>query len=402
MKDVGRMIFSLGIGSIPVISGKKLIGIVTQQDILSHLFPSLKEVVEDYVHARNFEEMEKNFPEILSTPVSLIMNKNVTSISPDMSIMEAQSVMLLGKFSHLPVVDKKGDIVGMVSQGDIFRSLIKDEMPQLEKEEYAIFVARYYDLMVNWEKRFEYEFPSLIRLFARHKVKSILDLGVWTGKYTIGLAEEGGYKILGLDHNGIMIKMSEEKREKLPEWVKNNVHFLLTSFKDFSRKIDEKLDAAICMGGSLPYFPVSFDVLFSEVAKTLRKDNPLIVLQILNFDKVLKQGGLLSFKIQKSRNELGREHLFLELLEKKSEDSLLHRVIIFDSDGKNWIFKGITTIDIAYMNKEIVEKELRKIGFKNISFSGNIGEYQGEYGRLSFIKPFDKGESDWLNVVATK
>lgn len=59
LKDVARMIFSLGISGVPVVKGNKLLGIVTEQDILSKMYPSLQELAEDYVHARDFESMEK-------------------------------------------------------------------------------------------------------------------------------------------------------------------------------------------------------------------------------------------------------------------------------------------------------------------------------------------------------
>lgn len=134
LKEVGKDIFSLGISAIPVVKGSKLVGIVTQQDILYKIFPSMAELTEDYIHLRDFEQMEKRFREVLDVPVSKIMHRHITTVLKETPIMNAQSLMLVNGFSHLPVVDEKNKLLGMVSQGDIFRRLIKGQMPKLRKK----------------------------------------------------------------------------------------------------------------------------------------------------------------------------------------------------------------------------------------------------------------------------
>lgn len=401
LKEVGRMIFSLGIAGVPIVKGTKLVGIVTEQDILSKMFPSMQDLVEDYVHAKDFKTMEKNLADLLKTPVSRIMKKNIISIKPDTSLMEAQSLMLVNKFSRLPIVDRKNNLLGIISQGDIIRNLLRNEMPKLEQERYAGFIAKYYDLMVNWNKRFNNEFPALFKLFRQEKIKTVIDAGAWTGEYAIGLAKRG-IKILGLDSNPIMITSSQEKKSKLSEDINKRVQFMLTDFKDLRSKISEKFDAAISMGNALPYVLIPLAQLFKEVTQVIRDKNGVVILQLINFEKLLKRKNrMLSFKIQKSSNNI-KEHLFIEFFDKKSRDWLLHNVIIFDSDGKNWLYKGKTTIPIRDIRKNDIERVLRKAGFKKIIFSGNAGEYQGDYGRLSFTTPFDPDESDWLTVVARR
>ena len=398
VKEIGRLIFSLGIAGLPVVKDKKLIGIVTEKDILARFHPSIQEYMEDPIHASDFEKMEESLGDFLNVPAKTIMSKNLISASPNTPLIKAHSLMVLNKISRLPIVDKNMEILGIVSQGDIFRQLVKKEIPKLEKERYAGFIARYYDLMVNWKKRFAGEFPTLLKLFKKYKVKTVLDVGVWTGEYTIGLVKKG-VKVLGLDSHHIMVNISEEKRKKLSESVRKNVSFMLTDYSDFSKKIEDKFDAAICMGNSLSYVPTQLPILFREVYNSL-KDDAVLILQLLNFEKVLKtKNRLLSFIIQKGDKG---EHLFIEFFDKLKDDKLTHHVIIFDSDGENWIYKGTTSIPIYDIRKNAIEKILKKAGFRKISFSGNVGEYQGEYGKLSFNAPFDPLQSDWLNVVARR
>ena len=50
-----------------------------------------------------------------------IMTTNVVTVAPDATILEAIRIMLQRKISGLPVVDKTGKVVGMVTEGDFLR-----------------------------------------------------------------------------------------------------------------------------------------------------------------------------------------------------------------------------------------------------------------------------------------
>ena len=50
-----------------------------------------------------------------------VMSEPVISVSPDASIWEAVRLMLQHKISGLPVVDKSGNVVGIVTEGDFLR-----------------------------------------------------------------------------------------------------------------------------------------------------------------------------------------------------------------------------------------------------------------------------------------
>jgi CBS domain-containing protein len=50
-----------------------------------------------------------------------IMTREVVSIGPDASIMEAVRLMLQHKISGLPVIGASGDLVGVVTEGDFLR-----------------------------------------------------------------------------------------------------------------------------------------------------------------------------------------------------------------------------------------------------------------------------------------
>jgi len=53
-----------------------------------------------------------------ATTVAEIMTSPLMTVSPDMSIQECAKIMRENRFHHLPVADKNGNLVGMISATD--------------------------------------------------------------------------------------------------------------------------------------------------------------------------------------------------------------------------------------------------------------------------------------------
>ncbi len=124
VKEVSKLIFVHHINGVPVLKGKKVIGFITERDILHQFFPSITEYMEDPVNESNFEKMEKNITRIFDMTADKIMSKYPVTIHTDSPLLEAQSLMFMHKIGRLPVVDDKKNIVGIIAKGDIFRYLV--------------------------------------------------------------------------------------------------------------------------------------------------------------------------------------------------------------------------------------------------------------------------------------
>lgn len=118
-----KLIFNHGASLLPVVRKKKLVGVLAEKDILNKLLPSMKEFIESSSTAETFEAVEKKLPDYLMQPVSMIMQAHPQKVTMKTPLLKAQSIMLLHKFHKLPVVNKKNEVVGIISQGDIFKAL---------------------------------------------------------------------------------------------------------------------------------------------------------------------------------------------------------------------------------------------------------------------------------------
>lgn len=90
-------------GSLLVMDGDALLGIVTERDIMKAVARGL---------------------DLATTPVSAIMTSTVLTVEPATSVTEAARHMADRWIRHLPVVDG-GSVVGMVSQRDLCGVLAK-------------------------------------------------------------------------------------------------------------------------------------------------------------------------------------------------------------------------------------------------------------------------------------
>ena len=97
---------------LPVVSKGKLVGIVSDRDLKGAL-PSQATSLDVWELHGLLDRLR----------IADIMTRKVITTTPDATIERVALVMLEKKIEGLPVLDSKGDIVGIVTEGDIFRAL---------------------------------------------------------------------------------------------------------------------------------------------------------------------------------------------------------------------------------------------------------------------------------------
>src|SRR3989344_6137971 len=189
VEKLSLLIFGRGINGVPVCRNKKVVGFVTERDILSKFYPSVAEYVEDPFRSSDFEGMEAKVKEIFELNADQIMSKNPTTVTPETPLLRAQSLMFIEKIGRLPVVDKKGNLVGIIAKGDIFRALVGDKLLFEEDEQFHDWLSKRYDIIIDQKTRLSKEIPDLVKMFRELNVKKILDIGCGTGPHAIALAQ---------------------------------------------------------------------------------------------------------------------------------------------------------------------------------------------------------------------
>lgn len=126
VKDIALMMIMEHISGAPVVDeNNQLVGIISEKDILQHMFPKLEEIMSD-THF-DFENMETNYKDTMNVKIGDIMISNVHSIDVDMPCLKAASAMWLRKYRRIPVTDN-GKVIGIISIGDVHRAIFKSCM----------------------------------------------------------------------------------------------------------------------------------------------------------------------------------------------------------------------------------------------------------------------------------
>ena len=73
-------------------------------------------------------------PSIVQSTVQAIMTKDVVSVGPDFEVADLTRLMTEKRIRHVPVIDERGALVGLVSIGDV----VKVRMDELETERAAL------------------------------------------------------------------------------------------------------------------------------------------------------------------------------------------------------------------------------------------------------------------------
>jgi CBS domain-containing protein len=99
------------IRQLPVVGGKRLVGIVTDRDIRSFLGGSLLDSAEARERA-------------LASAVQEIMTTEPITVFPDDNLQEAVELMIEEKIGGIPVVDDREGLVGIVTYVDVLRCFL--------------------------------------------------------------------------------------------------------------------------------------------------------------------------------------------------------------------------------------------------------------------------------------
>lgn len=126
-RDALSLLFKMQISGLPVIdSNNKLVGMFTEKDILSYILPSYIEKVGRFIYEENPKSTKKKFTELSNIKVSQLMRCDVVTTTEDTTLCEVARLMLTQKARRLPVVDKSGNVVGIVARGDILKALAEE------------------------------------------------------------------------------------------------------------------------------------------------------------------------------------------------------------------------------------------------------------------------------------
>ena len=99
VSEAARLMKSEDVGSLPILEGEKVTGVITDRDIV------IRAVAEE--------------KDPRGMPVREVASRELVTIGPDEDLSEALKLMASYQVRRLPVVDEDNTLVGVIAQADI-------------------------------------------------------------------------------------------------------------------------------------------------------------------------------------------------------------------------------------------------------------------------------------------
>jgi CBS domain-containing protein len=130
VKELIALLEKYRIGGVPVVDKEgKLLGMISDGDIVRYLSPQDYKVFVAYYYASYVQEAQKIedvLRDKMNTPIENIMvKKHLQTVAPDDDFEHAIRLLSKHHFKKLPVVNGAGRVVGVISRGDIIHNLSK-------------------------------------------------------------------------------------------------------------------------------------------------------------------------------------------------------------------------------------------------------------------------------------
>jgi len=128
VEEAAELMSQYNISGLPVIENGKMIGIVTEKDLIVKdkklHFPEYINLIGGIIYLESYKKFKEEFKKYIAVKVRDLMTKNVETISPDTPESEIAEIMSKEEVNRVPVLDGE-ELVGIVTRGDLIKNMSK-------------------------------------------------------------------------------------------------------------------------------------------------------------------------------------------------------------------------------------------------------------------------------------
>lgn|SRR5690554_2745693 len=132
VEKCASLLIKHNLSGLPVLDeAGKLVGIVTEGDLIRRASriqgPAVLEVLGGLIYLDSPKKFIDELKNSMGQKAGDVMTKKVVTVDPDQTIEEGATLLVEKKVKRLPVVNKEGELVGIVSRRDIMSYLFPEQ-----------------------------------------------------------------------------------------------------------------------------------------------------------------------------------------------------------------------------------------------------------------------------------
>ncbi|MGM0397053.1 MAG: CBS domain-containing protein [Bacillota bacterium] len=132
VEKCASLLIKHNLSGLPVLDEDgKLVGIVTEGDLIRRASrikgPAVLEVLGGLIYLDSPRKFMDELKNAMGQKAGDVMTKKVITIGPDQTIEEGATLLVEKNIKRLPVLDKEGKLVGIVSRRDIMSYLFPEQ-----------------------------------------------------------------------------------------------------------------------------------------------------------------------------------------------------------------------------------------------------------------------------------
>ncbi|HET9014362.1 MAG TPA: CBS domain-containing protein [Thermomicrobiaceae bacterium] len=137
VSEVARLLWEHQLSGVPVVDGTHVVGMITEFDLIARDSewdaPLYIPFLDAYFRIPGSAH-EDQLRRILATTAGELMTEPATTATPESTVQEVATLMYEHQVNPVPIVDGRGDLVGIVSRADIIRLMVVEEELHAEED----------------------------------------------------------------------------------------------------------------------------------------------------------------------------------------------------------------------------------------------------------------------------
>ncbi len=127
VKEAAKIMADKGFGALPVVADDKLVGLVTEGDLIMQdvrvRFPTTIHLLDAFIfYPPSQDRMESEIKKAVAATVGDVMSSSPITVQGSATIEDVATLMVDRDVSRIPVLEDE-QLVGIVSKADIVRSI---------------------------------------------------------------------------------------------------------------------------------------------------------------------------------------------------------------------------------------------------------------------------------------